>query len=167
MREKVKFLIIISLLLTFLSCTSRKVVVIGKSPHPPSAKNYGQKVASGNHLQNGMKFFRKEKFSKALQEFKKAVDEDPSNWEAFYYLGLTYQKMGYYKKSISSFEMAIELNKGNKVWISEIRVCLGRSYESLGNFEKAKAQYLSALSLDPTNKKASNGYSRVKRKNKK
>jgi len=167
MKEKVKFLIILSFLLTFLSCTSKEIVVVRKSQNPPPAKNYGQKVASRNHLENGIKFFHKAKFGKALQEFKKAVDKDPRNWEAYYYLGFTYQKLGYYKRSISKFKIALELNKGDKVRVSEIRVCLGRSLEFLGNFEKAKAQYQLAMSLDPGNEEASSGYSRIKRKGKK
>lgn len=167
MREKVKFLVIISVLLTFLSCSSGKVLVTGKSSPPPKAKTYGQKVASGNHLESGKKFFHKGKFRKALQEFNKAVDKDPRNWEAYYYLGLTQQKMGYYKESIPRFEMAIELNQGDKVRVSEIRVCLGVSYESLGNIEKAKAQYQFALSLNPDNKNASDSYSRIKAKKRK
>jgi Tfp pilus assembly protein PilF len=167
MTKKTELLIIIWALLAFLSCSSGQVVIVKKSSHPVRAKNYGQKVASRNHVENGKKFFHKGKFPKALQEFNKAVDKDPNNYEAFYYLGLTQQKMGNFKRSVASFEMAIELNKGDKLWVSEIRVSLGQSYESLGNFDKAKAEYQFALSIDPSNKEASEGYGRVKRRNKK
>ena len=165
--KKIEFLIIAFVFLGFLSCSSRHVVVVNKPSPPVRAKNYGQKVASGNHVKNGKKFFYKGKFQKALQEFNKAVDKDPSNWEAFYYRGLTYQKMRNFNKSIVSFEMAIELNKGDKHWVSEIRVLMGQSYESLGRFEKAKTEYQFALSIEPGNKKALEGYGRVKYKKKK
>lgn len=165
--KKIEFLIIVCSFLGFLSCSSRHVVMVKKSSPPARAKNYGQKVASGNHVESEKKFFYKGKFRKALQEFNKAIDKDPNNYEAFYYRGLAFQKIGDFKKSIPSFEMAIELNKGDKLWVSEIRVFLGQSYESLGRFEKAKTEYQFALSIDPGNKKALEGYGRVKRKNKK
>ena len=165
--KKIGLLIILCFFLGFLSCSSRQVVVLKKSSPAKSAKNYGQKVASGNHVENGKKFFYKGKFHKALQEFNKAIDKDPNNYQAFYYRGLAFQKMGDFKKSIPSFEMALELNKDDKLWISEIRISLGQSYESLGRFEKAKAEYQFALSIDPGNKQAMDGYGIVKRKNKK
>ena len=63
--------------------------------------------------------------------------------------------------------MAIELNKGDKHQVSEIRVLMGQSYESLGRFEKAKTEYQFALLIEPGNKKALEGYGRVKHKKKK
>jgi len=165
--KKIEFLVILCAFLGFLSCSTRNVVVVKRPSPPASAKNYGQKKASGNHVESGKKFFHKGKFRKALQEFNKAVDKDPNNWEAFYYRGLTYQKLRKFNESILSFEMAIELSKGDKHKVSEIRVSLGQSYETLGMPEKAKSEYQFALSIDPGNKKALEGYGRVKHKKKK
>ncbi|MFH0930600.1 MAG: tetratricopeptide repeat protein [Candidatus Zixiibacteriota bacterium] len=154
------------LLFFSLNCAERFVIIErpGPTPPPPLARNYGQEVASRNHLANGKKFYHRGKYAKALQEFKKAVLADPRNWEARYYLGLCYQKLEHYTDALSEFELCLEVENIDKLFISKIRFSLAYSLEMTGDLEKSEVQYQLAYSLDPDNKPAYKGMERVKEK---
>jgi tetratricopeptide (TPR) repeat protein len=166
--------------LFLFSCAERTIVIerpgstpppppARPSPAPPSppAKNYGQTVASGKHLANGKKFYNRGKYAKAMQEFNKAVEADPRNQEAHYYLGLCYQKLRYYKESIPEFKHSLEVENGDKLFLSKIRFSLAYSLEMTGDLDDAERQYELAYSLDPHNKSAYKGMERVKEKRQK
>jgi tetratricopeptide (TPR) repeat protein len=157
-----------SVLLIFfsLNCAERTIIIERPSPTspPPPSRNYGQEVTSQNHLANGKKFYHQGEYAKALQEFKKAVIADPRNWEARYYIGLCYQKLDHYKESISEFELCMEVENGDRLFISKVRFSLAYSLELTGELEKSEVQYQLAYSLDPDNKAAYKGIERVKEK---
>jgi tetratricopeptide (TPR) repeat protein len=160
-----------SVLLLFfsLNCAERTIVIERPAPAPPTpspspAKNSGQEVASQKHLFNGKKFYQQGKYAKAHQEFKKAVMADPRNFEARYYLGLCYQKLDHYKESIPEFELCMELENGDRLFISKVRFSLAYSLEMSGELERSEMQYQLAYSLDPDNKSAYKGMERVKEK---
>jgi len=152
--------------LLFFSCAERTIVIERPSPAPPPppAKNYGQTVASGKHLANGKKFYNRGKYAKAMQEFNKAVEADPRNREAHYYLGLCYQKLEYYKESIPEFRLSLEVEGGDNLFISRVRFSLAYSLEKNEALDESEAQYQLAYSLDPQNKSAYKGMERVKEK---
>jgi len=156
----------ILLLLFSLNCAERMIVIERPSPvsPPPPTRNYGQEVASQNHLANGKKFYHRGKYAKALQEFRKAVIADPRNYEARYYLGLCYQKLEYYKDSITELDLCLEEENSDKLFISKVRFSLAYSFEMTGELDKSEVQYQLAYSLNPDNKSAYKGMERVKEK---
>jgi tetratricopeptide (TPR) repeat protein len=163
MTKLFRFCLIIFFLL-ISSCAERAIVIErpGQAPAPAPVKNYGQTVASGKHLANGKKFYNQGKYAKAMQEFNKAVESDPRNQEAHYYLGQCYQKLGYYKESIPEFRLSLEVEGGDNLFISRVRFSLAYSLEKIGVLEESEAQYQLAYSLDPDNKAAYKGMARVK-----
>lgn len=155
--------------LLFFSCAERTIVIERPSPAPPPppAKNYGQTAASGNHLANGKKFYNQSKYAKAMQEFNKAVEADPRNQEAHYYLGLCYQRLEYFKESIPEFRLSLEVAGGDNLFNSKVRFSLASSLEKIDALEESEAQYQLAYSLDPQNKSAYKGMERIKEKREK
>jgi tetratricopeptide (TPR) repeat protein len=152
--------------LLFFSCAERTILIERPSPTPPapSAKNYGQTVASEKHLIDGKKFYNQGKYAKAMQEFNKALEADPQNREAHYYLGLCYQKLEYFKESIPEFRFFLEVAGGDNLFISRVRFSLAYSLEKIEVLEESEAQYQLAYSLNPDNKAAFKGIERVKEK---
>ena len=153
--------------LFFFSCAERTILIERPSPAPsppppPQAKNYGQTVASGKQLANGKKFYNQGKYAKAMQEFNKAVEADPRNQEAHYYLGQCYQKLGYYKESVPEFKLSLEEENADKSFLSRIRFSLAYSLEMTGDLDNSERQYELAYTLDPHNKSAYKGMMRVK-----
>lgn len=159
----------ILLFLFIFNCAERTIVIERPSPvtPPPPAKNYGQTVASGKHLANGKKFYNQGKYPKAMQEFNKAVEADPQNREAHYYLGLCYQKLEYYKESIPEFKLSLGVAGGDNLFASRVRFSLASSLEKIEALEESEAQYQLAYSLNPDNKDAFKGIQRVKEKREK
>ena len=150
--------------LLFFSCAERAIVIERPSPThpPPPAKNYGQEVASEKHHIDGKKFYNQGKYAKAMQEFNQAIAADPQNREAHYYLGLCYQKLEYYKESVPEFKLSLEMENGDKLFLSKIRLSLAYSLEMTGDLDNSERQYELAYSLDPHNKSAYKGMVRVK-----
>lgn len=165
MYKIIKFFAVLLFLFSF-SCAQRAIIIERPIPAPPPvpAKNPGQVVASQNHLANGKKFYHRGKYAKALQEFKKAVIADPQNWEARYYVGLCYQRLGHYKESIPEFEFCFKVEIEDQLVLSKIRFALAYSLEKTENLKESEIQYKLAYSLDPDNKEAYKGMERVKGK---
>lgn len=156
----------ILLILFSLSCAERTIIIQRPSPAPPPvpAKNTGQVKASKKHLANGMKFYNRGKYAKALQEFKKAVIANPRNWEARYYVGLCYQQLGHYEESVPEFEFCIKVEIEDKLLLSRLRFAYAYSLEKTGDLKESEMQYKMAYSLNPKDKAAYKGMKRVKEK---
>ncbi|HVP37437.1 MAG TPA: tetratricopeptide repeat protein [Terriglobales bacterium] len=161
-----RFCPILFFLLIF-SCVERTVVIERPSPAPTpptEAKNDGQTAASEKHFTNGKKFYNQGKYPKALQELNKSVEADPQNREAYYYLGLCYQKLDYYKESVPEFRRSLEKSNADNLFLSRVRFSLAFSLEKIGALEESEAQYQLAYSLDTSNQAAFKGIQRVKEK---
>jgi Tfp pilus assembly protein PilF len=73
------------LLSTFLGSTAQE---------PPAAAPAARPAASvDSHIDAGLAAFKKKRFRQAEIEFRQAVDADPNNAAATWYLGYTYYKM--------------------------------------------------------------------------
>ncbi|OGC92305.1 MAG: hypothetical protein A2142_05855 [candidate division Zixibacteria bacterium RBG_16_48_11] len=148
-------------------CANRKIVIVNTDqPAPPAAKNKGQAIASQKHLDNGLKQLNKGHYKQASDQFRLAIDKDPSNWEAHYYLGLTFQRWKRYRESTDYFLVAIDLNPRDKVWVSKVRLHLGITLEYQGRYRDAEREYQLSMSLNPRNTEASERWERVSKKNK-
>lgn len=160
--------LVFTVALSFSGCTTRKVVVVEKEspPPPPAANNYGQSVASQKHVQNGIKHLNRGNYPKAAKEFDRAIAADPNNWEAHFYLGVTYQRWRHYHESVRPFRTAIELNRDDYRWVSKVRVHLGVTLEYTGNYEEARNEYNLAVTLNPDNKEAVSRLEKLKEKKK-
>src|SRR5256885_17088329 len=58
----------------------------------------------------GLAHLRENRPALALEQFKKAVKEDPKNAYAYKGLGLTYAQLGKLSDAVASFRKALELN---------------------------------------------------------
>ncbi len=152
----------------FLSCTSGRVVIVGESESAPATpKNQGRVIAAQKHVDSGKKFLNKQKYQKAEREFLTAIELDPRNQEAQYYLGLTYYRWKKYDDCIEPFQVAIQLNQDDPNWVCQIRVYIGLAFEYERDYERAEREFYLAIQLDPDNDEARHCWERVKYKHKK
>ena len=159
--------LVVAALLSLSGCTTRRVVVVQKTPPPlPAAKNYGQTVASQKHVNNGVKQLNRGNYAKAAKEFNKAIAADPNNWEAHYYLGVTYHRWKRYHESVNSFRVAIDLNRNDNYWVSKVRFNIGLALEYAGKYEEAQNEYKLSVTLNPDNRDAYNRLEKLKTKKK-
>jgi YHS domain-containing protein len=131
------------LLLLFFSfsCAEHTTVVIGDraQPEPP-----GLVVASEKAVENGKKHLRKGNCGKAIKEFNKALDKNPSNFEALYWLGVAEGMCGYYRKAYDRFILSLKYVPGEG-WKAKVYATIGitllymdREDEAIVYFERAR-----------------------------
>ncbi|MEY2924288.1 MAG: hypothetical protein RLZZ337_836 [Bacteroidota bacterium] len=130
-------------------------------------------------LQEFMKlFFDFSQFDRCVEFLEGIIDQDPYNYSAWYFMGMTYQKLEDYPKAINAFEFCIaieeantmgHLGKGNSlmemelyeeaiesyklsldndVSDAEVLCNIAECYENLENYSSAKYFYLKAIRTD-------------------
>jgi tetratricopeptide (TPR) repeat protein len=85
-------------------------------------------------LKNAEKYIKEGKLDKAIEEYKKIVEENPSDWGTISLIGDLYIKTGKIKEGISQF------------------IKVADYYKIQGFYDKAIAAYNRVYKLDPTNK---------------
>src|SRR2546428_3925244 len=94
----------------------------------------------------GLTHLRENRPALALEQFKKAIREDPKNAYAYKGLGLTYAQLGKLSDAVASFRKALELNP----YYVDVRNDLGTVLVLSGKRAEGKAEFLAAFN-DPTN----------------
>ena len=72
-----------------------------------SARNTGISVFL--NLRIGYIYFEKKNYSQAIEYLERVAEMSPQNAEAYYYLGLSYDKIGEKEKALASFTKVLEL----------------------------------------------------------
>jgi len=94
----------------------------------------------------GLAHLRENRPTLALEQFRKAVKEDPKNAYAYKGLGLTYAQLGKLSDAVAAFRKALELNP----YYVDVRNDLGTALVLSGKRAEGKAEFMAALN-DPTN----------------
>jgi Tfp pilus assembly protein PilF len=95
-------------------------------------------VRTGNYrLEDGL-------FEQAIQEFEKALAEDPEHIGAHLGLAVAYMQMGRLEEAIAAFDRTLSLDPELAVAYAD----RGIAWDRLGEPEKALADYRAALALD-------------------
>lgn len=82
----------------------------------------------------GLVYFDMKNYTKALEDFDRAVELHKDYPECYYFRGLTKNHLGLYAEAIDDFNEALALNSENK---GGIHNGLGYSYKMLNDFDKA------------------------------
>lgn len=98
--------------LILISCTT---VVVNQPP--------GHVVASQNHVENGKKQLEKGHCKQAIEQFNKAIEKDPTNFQAYYWRGVAYGMCGDCDDAIKSLEISFKYKPSN-VWDSRIQIAM-------------------------------------------
>ncbi len=97
-------------------------------------------------------------FAVAVELFGQAVYIDSGTGEYHYYLSLAYGRLKRFRDAQKAISKALELDPDNVNYIAENGVI----YLGLEFHLRAKSVFEKALKLDPHNKKAKEGLSRIK-----
>ena len=95
------------------------------------------------------KFLAEQDNDKALSAVNKLLDRDPSNDQAWLYLGIVNRRIGKLDVAISSFETATELNST----LIEAWGLLTITFLDKGELEKAEESMKSAAEKNPNDEK--------------
>lgn len=87
-------------------------------------------------LKSGKRYFKDQKYDKALVNFLEAYEMDKENPDTLYFLGITYTRIGKYESAIYNFEQILKLEF---TYINTIHteMIMGYIYTILEDYEKA------------------------------
>jgi len=142
----VKFVAFSLALLFGVSCVERTVVIREEAPARPP----GLSVASQKAVDNGKKHLRKGNCGKAIREFNKALEKDPTNFEAIYWLGVAQGMCGYYSQAYDRLSIAIKYSP-NDLWKARVYATIGLILIYMGKDDDAVIYLERARIIDPRN----------------
>jgi serine phosphatase RsbU (regulator of sigma subunit)/anti-sigma regulatory factor (Ser/Thr protein kinase)/transposase/TolA-binding protein len=97
------------------------------------------------HLDSGKWFYRQGLYAKAIEEFRKIIDEKPDSWEAYQHLGDAWFRIGQLDKAVEAYEQVKHLNPNNVNVLEN----LGVIFANRGEYKKAVGQWGEVLKKSP------------------
>jgi tetratricopeptide (TPR) repeat protein len=93
----------------------------------------------------GRKFYVNGEYEKAVAEFMKEVNRNPSSAESYFNLALAYGKIGQHENEIASYQKAVELMPNKP----ELHFNLGIAFSDIGDEQKSIESLIKAINLKP------------------
>ena len=106
--------------------------------------DYKKALAAG-YIQRGFAYNEKKEYDKAISDYIKAIDIDPSSPNAYNGRGLGYHNIGKYDKAVNDYTTAIMLKPDD----SGIYNNRAMAYYFKGDYDKAMADLMKAIELNP------------------
>ncbi len=116
--------------------------------------------ASIKHEENGRQFLNDNKYSKAIEEFSKAISKNPNNSFAYNNRGIAYASLKQYELAINDFSKAIEL----KPELLEPYNNRGFVLELKGETKLAIEDFSQSTRINENNEVAKNNLANARRK---
>jgi tetratricopeptide (TPR) repeat protein len=115
------------------------------------------------HYKLGNTFLLEEVYTKAIEEYKKAIELYPSYGQAHYNLAALYEKMEFTEKAIYEYQMVIQIDPYNV----NSYIALGNLYLSMNNINEAIRFFNKVIIIAPGSKSAELAEQKIKRLNEK
>lgn len=122
-----------------------------------SAWAASEEVIASNEV--GGNFFRQGKFAEAINEFQKALQQDPKYLPAQLNLAYAYERLNRFDEAIQAYRAALALAPDNFF----ARNNLGVLYDKTGRYDEAIAELENALKSEPRNSMALNNLATAKK----
>ena len=94
---------------------------------------------------DGISNLNLDKPEKALKDFNRAIEIDPTRADGYVGRANTLNTLGRYEESLKDYDIAIEIDPK----LANAYVNRGSAYSHLGQYKKAIADYEKGLELDP------------------
>jgi tetratricopeptide (TPR) repeat protein len=98
-----------------------------------------QSGSSNEDFEKGMRHYEAAQYAEAATAFKRVIDKDHNNGEAYYQMGNSYFRMFRTKDAVKAYQRAIELRPDHYLAYNN----LGTAYHRLGEFKQAINAFIS------------------------
>ena len=98
-----------------------------------------------HYYSQGIDFYRRKEFAKAIVELSKVIKLDQGYAAAYFYRGNSFDAISEYDKALVDFTKTIELDPNNAAVYNN----RGLIYNGFSEYDKALAEFTKALELDP------------------
>jgi tetratricopeptide (TPR) repeat protein len=114
---------------------------------------YSQNPIANALMNEAERFFAQSKWDEALQDYQKALKEDPNLYEAALYSGDVYTQRGDFAQAETSYQRAISINPNREIAYRYSATPLMKQ----GKTDEAKLRYVEAYVVEPHSKFAAAG----------
>lgn len=121
-----------------------------------------RRAASLRLTEEGKKMLASADYTRALGSLERSVAIDSSNPYNYYYLAKAHYHLARYQDSLNFLDVAESHLANEPYWLAETLALRGENFRALGFFQRAESSYMQALKLNPGNKIAGEGMSRLR-----
>ncbi len=134
------FLILAVTVSVFSGCA-----VFMKKPAPPPPTPEAIEIEMENYVSNGIDYFKRQNFRKAIEQWKRALQLIPEDAEVHNFLGIAYHRVGELDSAILSFQTATRLDpEYYQAWNN-----IGYMYFLKGDYKGALMYFDRAIKINP------------------
>ncbi len=134
------FWIILGMLFFMAGCA-----VFVKKPAPPPPSPEEIEIQMENYVSNGIDYFKRQNFRKAIEQWKKALALIPEDAEVHNFLGIAYHRVGRLDSAIREFQAATRLDpEYYQAWNN-----IGYMYFLKGDYRGALVYFEKAIEINP------------------
>lgn len=126
-----------------------------------SANGVGRDSAASERLDNGIALYQHGDLDSARRVFEEVLAGSPSNWRAYYFLGLIHNRCERYGRAEAYLNRSLRYAPADKTRRSLIYIALAVSFEQRNDLSRAKLKYLTALNLNPQSPEAREALKRL------
>jgi tetratricopeptide (TPR) repeat protein len=114
-------------------------------PNVPAQNTLFDAQSPDVYIKKGRAYAREGQPDKAISEFDRAIELDPTNGTAYAFRGIAFLQKGSTERAIADLSQGIVLEPTNALAFDN----RGHAYSELGRFEKAISDLTQAIKLDP------------------
>ncbi|MFH1687495.1 MAG: hypothetical protein ABIE70_08245 [bacterium] len=151
----------VAILILVTSVCGRRPEIIKTQLHSEVPYRAAIEETASERLSDGVAYFRAGEYELARDHLVKASELTPSDWMAYYYLGLVEMSLLNLSAAESSLHQALTLVPNEIRTRSRIYVALGQLAEVMGRPGQAQLNYRMALNLWPQSAGARSGLDRL------
>lgn len=126
-----------------------------------TAKTPPRRAVSLRLTEEGKKLLDAGDYAKALSRLEKTIAVDSTNPYGYFYLAKAHHHLGRYQESLNFLDVAESLLGRETYWLAEVFALKGENFRALGFIQRASSNYSEALRLNPGNRVAAEGLSRM------
>jgi len=149
-------------ILLLAGCSREITVVKARMIRPAnSAVTPAAVAASNEHIRDGLILYRQHKYAPARQQFRLAITADSSNWQGYYFLGLTAVPGDQFELALAQFQRALDFAPSDPRVRSKIYLAMAETHELMSDYGRAELNYRTALNLYPESAEAKRALDRL------
>jgi TonB family protein len=126
-------------------CNTAKFVTAVLVAFTLSPLTRAQSASANEDFEKGMRHYEAAQYAEAAAAFKRAIDKDHNNAEAWYQLANSYFVMFRTRDAVKTYQRVVELKPDHYLAYNN----LGTAYHRLREFQQAINSYESALKIKP------------------
>jgi len=121
-----------------------------------------RRAASLRLTEEGKKLLAAADYSRALAPLERSIAVDSTNPYGYFYLAKAQYHLGHYQESLDFLDVTESRLGAEPYWSAEVSALRGDNFRALGFSHRAENSYEQALKINPGNKTAADGISRLR-----